>query len=741
MKKANPAVAETLLKLFCAILLFAFVGERQYLVVRAGPPERPARQSDGNPTPAPRPTITSGSIPPGTTEGLSPDLVGPLSMPNNLLQDRSFESYTPNPSWSETSTNYATPLCTVTDCSSDPYAGPRSGSVWAWFGGTSSDETGSLSQTVSIPSGAATLQFYLWIGYAEAGSDGNDKFTAQIDGVPVFSANATQSGAYASYVKVEVDISTYADGASHLVQFSSSTTGQQVNFNLDDAALCSGTCVGIQQTRTFCNPTPISIYDGNDFSPYPSVITASGLGNSITKVTVQLKGLTHDWPSNIDILLVGPQDQNLVVMSDVGSAWSVFNVDLTLDDSAPQYLPDFDELTSGTYRPSSYYASYMFPPPAPDPSDASALSVFNGTNPNGVWSLYITDIWAEFDEGSFDGGWCLVITTSADSGIDNTIPTPQLPVGTISDPTPMYTWERISAASQYQFELWKNSTVVYTKIADSSACGTTTCSNTPADLLSDGTYTWRVRAMIGGIWQTYSVYKTFELLTVPTPQTPSGGGPDTTPTYQWTRIGDATQYQYELWKGSKRVYTKTVPASACNASTCSNTPKTLLVYATYKWKVRAMVEGAWRPFSVSKTFNVNNKPKAGFWSGPGVEFYVIATQNKVKSFAIGIYVNGCGSYKITRTLLAPIVNRNFVFTGSFYASGVFDSVTKAHGSTGLRSFFIPGCGTVSGGPFPWKASWRNASQSADALLEEPQIMLGPAEDPGSYQVEIDPVQP
>ena len=54
----------------------------------------------------------------------------------------------------------------------------------------------------------------------------------------------------------------------------------------------------------------------------------------------------------------------------------------------------------------------LYPAPAPDPPWGSTLSVFNGTNPNGTWSLYIVDDYNGFD-GYIEGGWCLTINTTA----------------------------------------------------------------------------------------------------------------------------------------------------------------------------------------------------------------------------------------------------------------------------------------------------------------------------------------
>ena len=104
-------------------------------------------------------------------------------------------------------------------------------------------------------------------------------------------------------------------------------------------------------------------------------------------------------------------------------------------------------------------------------------------------------------------------------------------------------------------------------------------------------------------------------------------------------------------------------------------------------------------------------PTPGFWeSTTGDEFYVTSDRASVDNFAIYISVSGCGSYKITHNPLEPINNNQFSFSGPFYASGTFNSTTTASGTDGLSSFYIPGCGYVSGGPWSWNATWQNSSQ-------------------------------
>jgi hypothetical protein len=67
----------------------------------------------------------------------------------NPVADPSFEAGTPNPSWDEASTNFGTPLCSPGSCGA---TGARSGTWWAWYGGTSNVENASLAQNaIAVP--------------------------------------------------------------------------------------------------------------------------------------------------------------------------------------------------------------------------------------------------------------------------------------------------------------------------------------------------------------------------------------------------------------------------------------------------------------------------------------------------------------------------------------------------------------------------------------------------------------
>jgi subtilisin-like proprotein convertase family protein len=176
-----------------------------------------------------------------------------------------------------------------------------------------------------------------------------------------------------------------------------------------------GVTVGSSQsgTKTFTNATAITIPSQGAVTPYPSTINVAGLGGMISNVTLTLRNLTHTWTPDIDVLLVSPAGQKVVVMSDAGNG-GANNVTLTLSDAAASSLPS-TSLVSGTYRPANYTDSSSggdnFPGPAPAGPYASALSGFNAQPANGVWSLYVFDD-GSGDQGSIAGGWILTITTS-----------------------------------------------------------------------------------------------------------------------------------------------------------------------------------------------------------------------------------------------------------------------------------------------------------------------------------------
>ena len=162
------------------------------------------------------------------------------------------------------------------------------------------------------------------------------------------------------------------------------------------------------------NSNFITINDDAAALPYPSAIVVPTTAGTITKVTVTIYGLTHARQNDLDILLVGPLGQKVLLMSDVGAGASVANVNLTFDDAAAVSLTtDAVPITTGTYKPTDSGAtSDAFSAPAPAAPYGSTLSVFNGTIPTGTWSLYVMDD-RGINTGSISGGWRLSLQTAA----------------------------------------------------------------------------------------------------------------------------------------------------------------------------------------------------------------------------------------------------------------------------------------------------------------------------------------
>jgi subtilisin-like proprotein convertase family protein len=178
--------------------------------------------------------------------------------------------------------------------------------------------------------------------------------------------------------------------------------------------------VACGDTLNFSNTNYLAINDSDNpptvASPYPSAITVSGLtGEVITNLTVTLNGFTHSFPSDVNIILVGPQGQTALLMSNVGGqdADSVSNLSITLDDQAGAPLPILDPLYSGIFQPtaSTTPLPFDFPPPAQagNSNALPMLSVFDGTDPDGVWSLFVVDDVAG-DDGYISNGWAMSVS-------------------------------------------------------------------------------------------------------------------------------------------------------------------------------------------------------------------------------------------------------------------------------------------------------------------------------------------
>ncbi len=153
--------------------------------------------------------------------------------------------------------------------------------------------------------------------------------------------------------------------------------------------------------NTFCNAGPNSLSGAGAAAVYPQRIFTSGLGGSISGVSLQLNGLTHNAGNGLDVMLVAPNGAAFVPMSDTGGALSASNINLTLTDAAGASLPQSGALSAGSFKPANYAPpsdSDVFPAPAPasplnaaPTGSATFASAFAGGTPNGVWQLFLSN--------------------------------------------------------------------------------------------------------------------------------------------------------------------------------------------------------------------------------------------------------------------------------------------------------------------------------------------------------------
>lgn len=166
------------------------------------------------------------------------------------------------------------------------------------------------------------------------------------------------------------------------------------------------------------NPSAIAIPSIGSATPYPSSINIANFSEVVNDVNVTLHGLTHTFPADLDILLVGPGGQSVLLMSDAGGGSDLNGITLVFDDQAAASLPN--PITAGTYKPTNIGTGDSFPAPAPSGSYGAQLSVFNGTAANGAWQLFVFDD-GLFADGNIAGGWSLAINLPNGS---STVPEP-----------------------------------------------------------------------------------------------------------------------------------------------------------------------------------------------------------------------------------------------------------------------------------------------------------------------------
>jgi uncharacterized repeat protein (TIGR01451 family) len=122
-------------------------------------------------------------------------------------------------------------------------------------------------------------------------------------------------------------------------------------------------------------------------------------------------------------------------------------------------LPDSTAIIGGTYAPTDYEPGDPFAPPAPAGAAGSTFAIFNATDPQGIWSLYVVDD-TTGDAGSIAGGWSLSLTV-----VDPVNPTADLVIGITDTPDPIY----VGSGLTYNITVANNGPVAATGVTVTDA--------------------------------------------------------------------------------------------------------------------------------------------------------------------------------------------------------------------------------------------------------------------------------
>ncbi len=147
-------------------------------------------------------------------------------------------------------------------------------------------------------------------------------------------------------------------------------------------------------TGTGFNTTTGAIADASTTNFTANV---SGLVGSICKVTVALD-ITHTWSNDLDIFLISPAGTLVELSTDNGLAFDEDYTNTVFDDAAATSITAGTSPFTGTFRPEGSLASV------------------NGQDPNGTWTLRITDDVSD-DIGNLNSA---IITISTSAGLTYT---------------------------------------------------------------------------------------------------------------------------------------------------------------------------------------------------------------------------------------------------------------------------------------------------------------------------------
>jgi hypothetical protein len=251
----------------------------------------------------------------------------------------------------------------------------------------------------------------------------------------------------------------------------------------------------------------------------------------------------------------------------------------------------------------------------------------------------------------------------------------------------IYIWTSVSGATQYQIQVYQDATQILNKTTGTAVCVSGTCSFRHNINLSNGTYTWRIRAVVGGVYQAYSPWLAFSV------SVPVAGfySPFTSNAVDWVM-------HKGLWNLESSNYFTTIGVAGY-AATISH----LGDYSTLTYEVRMKRTGC---VSCANTIAIRGNPSldsTGWWNS---EYTFDYTNNGLFS----VWRDYNGTY---------FALKNWTSTTSIIQGGWNTLKVTANGS--LLNFYINDVLVWSGSDASYPSGrvgigmWRSGSSTGDKL--------------------------
>ncbi len=176
------------------------------------------------------------------------------------------------------------------------------------------------------------------------------------------------------------------------------------SFRATGFALLASVAVASAQTMfDYLDPVPIPPF--GEAAPYPVVLEVSGVAAGYRLNIVGLWALSQDYLPDLAVVLVAPTGEQLTLMSGITgrTLWNDMDDQNVFFTNLAGVSASSGMSSGGFYRPYGREEGLSLPELGIIPTGAQSFDVFNATNPNGEWKLYIyngdTNFGGVVDEG------------------------------------------------------------------------------------------------------------------------------------------------------------------------------------------------------------------------------------------------------------------------------------------------------------------------------------------------------